>query len=325
MSDLLDKKWAKVFCVYINPIIIGIDLPLIISWWSEKTFKFYATVVIGVVLLGLYAYTSYIYEDKEKKEESEKKKLETENQRLEQENHRLIHEVDSFDKGMRELATLFHDSSNSLNKISARVLEGDRTLDIWNFKKVCTGICNSVYGLLCEMCSPCDNFTVNIMLSDVTAKGGKRNITMIAHKGKYEKYPGKFEEKLYFEKHSTFYAVKVCKSDNTEIRILTTKDEVNEKFVYVDEEHPEYNQYVGIPIVCSGKKIICLLQICAFGDDKIGETKSDILELVTKYLFPFTQYALLTYKVEKGLVSSLSIIEKKEKEERQNEDKTDKK
>lgn len=310
MNEFWDKKGIKLFCAYINPIIIGVDIPLIFDFWNKNWTGFYIAVFVGIILLFLFAYTSYRTIRRENEKGQNEAILRTKIDSLEEKNKNLIKKEQSFDRGMRELATLFYDSSTSLNKISNHILHGDTTLDLWNFKKVSTGICNSIYNLLCEICNPCNDFTVNIMLADATATGNKRNITMIAHKGKYEKYPSKFEEKLYFNKYSSFYAVKVCKSNNTDIRILTTKAEVNEKFVYVDEDHPEYSQYVGIPIVCSGNKIICLLQICAFGNDKIGETKADILQIITKYIFPFTHYALLTYKVEKSLVSSFFMIDK---------------
>lgn len=312
MNSFLEKKFVKVFCVYINPIIIGLLLPITVELYPNKGAKFYIVLAITVILLLSYVYTSYMYLKNEKKDQENQKDLVDKITTLEVRNSLLEKEKEAFNKGMRELATLFYDSSSSLNEISYLILNGNRSLDVWNFKKVATGVCSSVYNLLCEVCKPCDDFTVNIMLADSTATRSKKNITMIAHKGKYEKYPGKFETKLYFEKNDTFYAVKVFKSSNTDIRILTTKEEVNEKFVYVDEEHPEYNQYVGIPIICSGNKIVCLLQICAFGNDKIAETKSEILKIVKEYIFPFTHYALLSYKVEKSLVSSFSAFEKNE-------------
>lgn len=312
MNKLLENKGVKVVCVYVNPILIGILIPIAFETRKNQNSWFYGSLIGGIVLLILYIYTSYAYDKAEKNKDKEKNELQKEINKINTEKSQLEREVNSFDRGMRELATLCYDSSNSLNKLSEHILKGDVALDIWSFKKVATGICNSIYNLLCETCAPYDDFTVNIMLSDVTATGNKRNITMIAHKGKYEKYPGKFEEKLYFTKYSSFYAVKLCKSNNTDIRILTTKEEVNEKFVYVDEDHPDYSQYVGIPIVCSGNKIVCLLQICAFGNSKIAESKAEILKIIKKYIFPFTHYALLAYKVEKGLVSSFSMISKQE-------------
>ena len=61
--------------------------------------------------------------------------------------------------------------------------------------------------------------------------------------------------------------------------------------------------------------MICLLQICAFGEEKIANTKSDILKIVQEYIIPFTQFALLAYKMEKTLVTSLSMLEKMEEKQ----------
>lgn len=315
MDVLLEKKSVKVFCVYIIPIVIGILFPAVIDMWGQKNIKFYFLLGVAILLGIVYIYTSYKYIKRGKDNKERIKTLRRNLRDAEKEIDGLRKKIDSFEKGMRELATLFVDSSEGINKTANNILQGKLTFDLWNFKKVSTGICNSVYALLCELCKPCDDFTVNIVLADSTAQGKRRNITMIAYKGKYEKYPNTFGKKMYFDKHSTFYAVKVCKSNNINTRVLTTKEEINENFVYVDEDHPDYSQYVGIPIVCSGKKIICLLQICAFGNDKIADTKADILKIVMGYLYPFTNYALLAYKIEKGLISSFSTIEKSRKGE----------
>lgn len=314
MKTFLENKFVGVYNIYLNPIIIGGIFSSLGSWDPDSVNDFFARVLVLIILLVWYAYTICKYKAFGKEKKNENDDLNEMLKSLKIANKKMSQEMRSYNKGIRELAALFYDSSKNLNEVSKNVLSGNRTLDIWNFKRVATGICSSVYSLLCDVCSPYDNFTVNIMLSDITATGKKRNITMIAHKGKYETYPGKFEEKLYFDKNNTFYAVKLFKDNKTDIKILTTKEEVNEKFVYVEEEHPEYSQYVGIPVVCSGNKIICLLQICAFGDHKIGETKEDVLKVVTEYIMAFSQYALLAYKAEKSLVSGFSIISKMEEE-----------
>lgn len=323
MKKFLEKRIVKIFNVYINPLIIGGLFSAMGNWDYKNDNYFYIKLSMLVILISVYVYSSLQYYKLEQTKDDKIKYLNAllnkeKNDRINEEKEWLMQrkvldtEIKSYDRGTRELTTLFVDSSNSINQIAKQILEGKRTLDIWNFKKVATGICSGIYNLLCEICQPYDDFTVNIMLADITATGSKRNITMIAHKGKYEKYPGKFEEKLYFNKNSSFYAVKLCKDSKPEIKILTTKEEVNEKFVYVDEEHPEYSQYVGIPIVCSGNKILCLLQICSFSDNKIANGKAEILDVVKKHIIPFTNYALLSYKVEKSLISSLSIVEKLE-------------
>ncbi len=327
MKKFLDNKIVKIFNTYINPLLIGGIFSAMGNWNYENDLWFKQKLASLIALFLLYAFTSYKYSKLDKEKDSEIKDLKN---LLDERDHEIENiknqyiaklqsseeETKNYDKGMRELAALFADSHSSINLLSKQILEGNRTLAVWNFKKVATGICNGIYTLLCEICKPYDDFTVNIMLSDISATGSKRNITMIAHKGKYEKYPGKFEEKLLLSKNKTFYAVKTYLNKDTKIKILTTKEEVNENFVYIDEDHPDYSQYVGIPIVCSGNKIVCLLQICSFGNNKIANNKTEILDIITKYINPFTHYALLAYKIEKGFISSFSILEKLEEEKK---------
>ena len=299
-------------CVYLNPLILGGVFSALGNWDSENDKYFYYKLVVLVVLGLFYAYTSYQYTKFEKDLNEQIQKLDDDVKEKNEKIQKLESEKECFSKETRALSTLFIDSSTSINEVAKNVLDGRRILDVWNFKKVCTGICNSIYDLLCEICKPYDDFSVNIVLDDVTATGTKKNVTMIAHKGKYAKYPGKFEEKMYYNKNSTFYAIKLFKSKSTDIKILTTTEEVNEKFVYFDEEHPEYSQYVGIPIVCAGNKMICLLQICSFKNNKIANTKAEIMDIIMTYILPFTQFALMNYKVEKGFVSGFSVIDKLE-------------
>lgn len=312
MKKWLENKTVKVFLVYLLPLLIG-GLFSALGYWDYKNDRWF-WIKIGILLpaVGIYIYTSIQYVKMEKEKDNKIEKLEETVDEKEKQIERLEKEKHCYARETRELSTLCIDSSNSINILANNVLKGERTLDVWNFKKVATGICNSVYEVLCEICKPYDDFTVNIMLDDITAKGKKRNVTMIAHKGKYEQYPKRFDEKLYYTKYSTFYAVKLFSRNSTDIKILTTKEEVNERFVYVDEEHPEYRQYVGIPIVCSGNKMICLLQICAFKNDKIGDSKGEILDIIKAYIIPFVQFALLNYKVEKGFITDFSIIKKME-------------
>lgn len=312
MKKWLENKVVKVFFVYVLPLLIGGLFSALGSWDYTKDSLFFGKLGILVICVGIYIYTTMQYLKYEKEKDDRINQLTEKLEDKEKEIKMLSKEKNSLAKGTRELSTLCLDSSNSINELSKNLLNGEMTLEVWNFKKVATGICNSVYEVLCEVCKPFDDFTVNIVLDDITARGKKKNVTMIAHKGKYEKYPGKFEEKMYYNKNKSFYAVKLFKSNSTDIKILTTKEEVNEKFVYVDEEHPEYAQYVGIPIVCSGNKMICLLQICAFKNDKIGNDKNEILDIIMTYIIPFIQFALMNYKVEKSYIAGFSSIRKME-------------
>lgn len=318
MKRILEKKYVKLFSIYLNPIIIGGILSSMGGWDLKNDryfwYKSFSLVVLSLwYLISMYLY-NYRYNEQDRHEkESVIKDLSAERDELKLNNEKLRHEKGAYDKGLRELTATFYDSANSLNEVAKGILSGKRKLETWSFKRVATTVCDSIYNILCESCFPEDDFSVNIMLYDMTASGRKKkNITMIAHKGKYQNKPGKFEEKMFFHENPSFYAVKLFESNKADVKILITPEEVNEKFVYIDDDHPAYSQYIAIPIVCSGNQMISLLQICTFGGCKIASTKEEISKIVARYIYPFTYYALLAYKIEKGLVNSLSIIEKTE-------------
>ncbi len=178
------------------------------------------------------------------------------------------------------------------------------------------GVCRGIYEALCIYTGQ-EDFSVNVMLYDVNEKGKKRNIRMIAQKGRYEKQPKIFDTPLNLKTDKDFYAVKMFNRNSPDISILTTSSEIDKNFVFSDEgDHPKYSQYVGVPIHCSGNQMISLLQICALNDSKIAEGKDDIMEMINKYILPFAYFALLTNKIEKGLLNGMSIVKESKDEER---------
>ncbi|WP_285946551.1 hypothetical protein [Thomasclavelia cocleata] len=56
--------------------------------------------------------------------------------------------------------------------------------------------------------------------------------------------------------------------------------------------------------------MLSLLQIIAFGDSKIGQTKNEITQKINKYIFPYTQLGLMAYKYEKALLAGGYLVEK---------------
>ena len=137
---------------------------------------------------------------------------------------------------------------------------------------------------------------------------------MIAEKSKFETPSDSFDKTMYISSHKDFYAVKLFNKNKTDAAILTTKEEIMEKFVFSDEkkEHPNYTQYIGIPIHCDSNQMISLLQICAYNNSYIGENKSEISDVINNYILPFAYYALMNSKIEKSLINSIKLINKED-------------
>lgn len=306
LKDFLNIWFIKFYCVYINPLIIGAIFSSLGSWDYKKDRYFLAKILSLAILFIIYLVTSYSYY-KYASENDNAFKSAKENE------ERLIKKNNAYNKVTLSLTSQFNNSAEAINEISKNILKGGAKLDIWNYKKVCTGICQGVYETLCEL-TGYDDFSVNVMLYDVNSKGRYKNIKMIAHKSKYEGHPSSFGQPLFLSKDSDFYAVKMFNKGKPDISILTTSEEVKEKFTFSDESnnHPKYSQYVGIPIICSVNHMISLLQICAFNDSTIADKKENIAKIINTYILPYTYFALLTNKVERSLMNSISKIERME-------------
>lgn len=309
MNNFLQMKLVKCFNSYINPIIIGALFSSLGAWDYKNDKFFWIKIIVVSILLLWYIFTSWKYYKLEENIQLEIKRL---NEQIKELNADMKYTQDknnTYNKVVLSLTSLFNKSADSINDIAKNLLLRKATLDKWNYKTVCVGICNGIYETLC-VCSGCSDFSVSVMQYDTNARGKAKNIRMIAEKSKYEGNSSIFDIPLNMNKYKDFYAVKMFKKSSPQISILTTPGDINLNFVFSDSsnDHPKYNQYIGIPILCSGKQMISLLQICAFDKSKIADTKDKIMEIINEYILPFAYYALLNNKIEKGFVNSISMI-----------------
>lgn len=307
LDEFLQIKGVKLFCICINPILIGALFSSLGSWDFKGDNFICIKIILTVILFLTYIVSMYRYY---KIEDNIKNTLSN------LENEVKIHKTENkiYSKITLILTSLFKTCADSINTISKNILVNKAKLDNWNYAQVCNVICNAIYELLC-LISGESKFYVNIMLYDTKAKGKSKNIKMIAHKGKYEGDPDTFGKPLNMNTYKDFYAVKMFKKNSPQISILTTSEDIKEKFVFSSDktEHPNYTQYVGVPIHCSGNQMLSLLQICSFDNTKIGNNKEEIMQMVNDYILPFTYFALLNNKIEKGFMNSISLLQKENK------------
>lgn len=306
IDAFLKNRFVKIISNCIIPIAIGALFSAIGSWDFEKDEFIWHKIIFTIFSILVYVFCLYRYNKMDELFNKEYQKLNDENNNYRKQN-------EAYKKVTLSLTSLFNTSADSINIISNNLVSKTAKLDNWNYKIMCAGICNGIYETIC-LITGSDDFSVNIVVYDTKAKGKAKNIKMIADKSKYETHPDTFEEKINMSSHKDFFAVKMFNKNSPEITILTTGTEVKEKFVFSENKsnHPNYSQYVGIPIHCSGKQMISLLQICAYNDSKIEESKEKIMEIVNRYILPFTYFALLNNKIEKGFINSISILEKDE-------------
>ncbi len=281
--------------------------------WDAKTDKFFYVKLFFLIILSvifiIFLILSYIYDKKETKI------LEKRNKKIEELKSEIVlkeKEIKTYENSQLALSAIFEAGANDINTTANNIKKSNKImLDNWNFKKECNWICEKVLSIVSDLSIEGDDFVVSIFQLNPLSKGKSKSITMIAHAGKFGNTPDIYGVPLSFRRNSEFYAVKLFKKSKHEIDVLIDKNEVNEKFIYKDENnHPDYSQYIAIPIHCNGNDMLSLLQIIAFGESRLGRTKSEITQKINKYLFPYTQLGLMAYKYEKALLASGYLVEK---------------
>lgn len=305
MDDLLSKKIVKYLLNFIFPIFIGELFSAIIEYIGDNNFKrnFVIILVILIISVVFYIFCIYRYIEIDKTLQEKLKSSEKENDILKAENN-------VYQKNSVLLTSLFNSTASEVNKI-ANELNQKPQLENWNYKVSSKLICSAVYETLCSLTGK-DDFSVNIVVYDFNARGKSKNIKMIAEKAKFETPSDTFEKTMYLTSNKDFYAVKMFNKNLNSPTILTTSEEIKEKFVFSEDkkEHPNYTQYVAIPIHCDSNKMVSLLQISSLNDAYIGNSKKDIIDNINNFILPFTYFALMNNKIEKLAINSISIINK---------------
>lgn len=304
IDAFLSKKIVKYVLNFIFPIIISELISAIINLMGEDISfekKFIILLVSLFLVIIIYGFCICRYF---KIETNIEEKL----FRLAHDNNILRTQNNVYQKNSVLLTSLFNSEASEVNKI-ANELKLRRKLENWNYKVSSKLICNAVYDTLCSLTGK-DDFSVNVVIYDFKVKGKSKYIKMIAEKSKFETPSDAFEKKMYISSNKDFFAVKMFNRNSNALVILTSGTEIKEKFVFSDnkKDHPNYTQYVGIPIHCDSNKMVSLLQITSLNDTLIGETKNEITNSINNFVLPFTYLLLLNNKVEKLAINSISEL-----------------
>ena len=281
--------------------------------WDVKTDKFFHLKLTSLIIFSLmfiaFLILSYIYDRKETKILDERN---NEIESLKSEIKSKEKELKTYEKSQLALSAILETSADDINTTANNIKKNDIiSLDNWNFRKECTWICEKVLSIVSDLSINGDDFDVSIFQLNPLSKGKSKSITMIAHASKFRNTPDIYGIPLSFRSNSKFYAIKLFKKNKHEPDVLIDKNEINEKFTYNDENnHPNYSQYIAVPIHCNGNDMLSLLQIISFGESKLGNTKIEITQKINKCLLPYTRLGLMSYKYEKALLASGYLVEK---------------
>lgn len=312
MQKIFNNKELKNAISLILTVGIGL-IGSSMGSWDAKSDNFFYMKLVSLIILSLifivFLILSYIYDRKERKILTE---LNAEIESLKSEIELKEKAISTYEKSQLALSAIFETSADDINTAANNIKKNNVVLlDNWNFRKECNWICEKVLSIVSDLSINGDDFVVSIFQLNPLSRGKSKSITMIAHASKFGNTPDIYGVPLSFRKHSEFYAVKLFKKNKHDPDVLIDKNEINEKFIYKDENnHPDYSQFIAMPIHCNGNDMLSLLQIVAFGESKLGNTKIEITQKINKYLLPYTRFGLMSYKYEKALLASGYIVER---------------
>lgn len=165
----------------------------------------------------------------------------------------------------------------------------------------CDKICNTLFEYIKKISKKGKLFSVSIIFKmNKDSKEGyimPSRYTSDKHKPKIYR---NFEQK---DKYENYCFHVLFENDSTNYKICMNKEELKQNF---ENYKPDYSQYVGIPICCTGGKKIALIQVVAYKDSIISDSKESLESLITELFVPIANSVFLINKIE----NSLQILNK---------------
>lgn len=160
-------------------------------------------------------------------------------------------------------------------------------------KSNCDTICYGIYELLNTLSMNDSKYTVSVVLS---AKQNEEEGYITISRKSYSSYrPGNFNTFVSKENVKGYHFNRLFEMNKAEPNYLATKEEIKGAFL---APKLEYSQYIGIPIICSGNKMIGLIQIISCEESKLAADENGLKSLYNDYLCLYSSLILLSNKIE---------------------------
>lgn len=277
MLDFLKKVQVKSFILTVLPILIGILVPMLLDE-GIITKKGIVLLFLSIILSVGEIFAIILYGKMDKKYSD-----------YEEVNQKYKALVASY-KNINDIVLNSADDIYKAIKLSGFSKD---YIDYEHLKSNCDAICTSVYELLNTLSSKEDKYTVSIILK-VTKEDEEGYIT-ISRKSYSSYRPGSFNTFISKTKVKGYHYDKLFEIDNKEPNYLDTKEKIQGAFL---NPKLEYSQYIGIPIICSGNKMIGLLQVISCEESLLATNEHGLKELYNNYLCLYPSLILISDKVE---------------------------
>ena len=215
--------------------------------------------------------------------------------------------INEFVNNANDVNTLIHDIEQ----------EGKINLNIWSFNKASAAICRQVYH---SLSLKYDDKQYGVCYVRLIEEGTEDSIMMTGFANLNTTSPSIYNRKRTYKgsKEDPYYDAKLFRLNSSDISILMTKEDIRREFDLSSETADKYSQYIGVPVVCNGSKMVGLLEIVCFEDYVFSKEEAEIEELVNKYVMPYASFLFLLHKLEKAILAQPKRKSRREKKRKKN-------
>ncbi len=218
-----------------------------------------------------------------------------------------------YDNAIRGLSALCKISADRTNMQIHEIIDNARIdCSTWNFDLASSLICKEIYTcILKELCVKTTSagiIDIEVCCVKITERGtrGKvhRYVNLCAYYNPSERPPKILKKNRDLESKEQYFDAKLFINNSSDVIILMNSKEIKEHFLMRSDKEYDYEQYIGIPIVCESKqatKMVGLLEIVCKNGCSISDDRKTIRNYVDRFFAPYTQLALLLFKMEKAL------------------------
>ena len=297
---MLKNEYFEKVIMSILGVIVGIATnsffaPIDTAWLIVGIIVFFIAIVIEVCLIIFFAKRSNNH-----KQDMEKK---------EQEISTLTNNLNKEKKLSNTYANMISDLNKcfgcSAEKIYELIEKARQTqnidLNIWNQFQISDFVCSEIYALIKSMAKRGDDFSVSYIVTEYD-KNQQKQYFMASYDGYETARPHIYMESIPEADAKKYYFGQMFKKNNPAVSYLLTQRAIINKFYFSNESDKlKYSQYIGIPVYCSGHKMVGLLQIVAHNGSIIESNENQMKRLVNTFIMGYAKLILFSEKVQKGI------------------------
>lgn len=280
--------------------VINILVPIIFSVTSAialqtdlRWLSYVLWILSGLLVLFLiYFVVECTKYDKKQKDQSNSYEEIIENQKQDFRNINI--KFQALSETYKDLNTIVHDNSDTLYKIIDNKKDHSEIINWTEMKTNCDAICRLLYRLLKGLSAQGDKFSVSLILRRKHKNDIQYN--MISRESYTKHYPKMYNTFKSQDDFRNYHFKALFDRNISRPNYLPTKDAIQAAFFNCDGV--EYSQYIGIPINCTGNKMIGILQIISYEDSLIAKNKAEMEKLYNEYFCLFSNLILLADKIE---------------------------